>query len=274
MRAPESASPQVGSPVSEQDLHALVDGRLTPERHAEVEEYLGKHPDERARVHAWRAHGELLHELLDPVLEEPLPLHLPLRKPATRYPWRAMAASVLVGVASAGAAWYVRGRVDSELARRAVASSSALEPTGLAYRAALAHAIYSPEVRRPVEVGADQEQQLVTWLSRRLGAPVKAPALRALGYELVGGRLLPGGRGPVAQFMYQESSGRRLTIYVSREAAQPGDGVQTAFQFRQDGPIGVFFWWDKSFGYAISAAMPREELLHVSEEVYRQLTSG
>ena len=51
--------------------------------------------------------------------------------------------------------------------------------------------VYSPDVRRPVEVTADQEDQLVKWLSKRLGTPVSPPKLGALGYELIGGRLLP-----------------------------------------------------------------------------------
>ena len=60
----------------------------------------------------------------------------------------------------------------------------------------MAHAVYAPDMGRPVEVGGDNEKALVTWLTKRLGAPVSAPSLSALGYELVGGRLLPGGAGP------------------------------------------------------------------------------
>ena len=120
---------------------------------------------------------------------------------------------------------------------------------------------------RPVEVGGDNEKALVTWLTKRLGAPVSAPSLSALGYELVGGRLLPGGAGPVALFMYGAPDGQRLTLYVTREAA----GGQTAFQFTQEGPVRVFYWAEGPFGYALSGAVSREELQRVSLEVYRQL---
>src|SRR5204863_1436 len=85
------------------------------------------------------------------------------------------------------------------------------DSTLLARRAAVAHAVYSPEVRHPVEVGADDEQHLLTWLSKRLGAKVRAPKLDEVGMSLVGGRLLPGDSGPVAQFMYQSQNGRRAT---------------------------------------------------------------
>ena len=106
-----------------------------------------------------------------------------------------------------------------------------LETTTWARRAAIAHIVYSPEVRHPVEVGADQEAHLVAWLSKRLGTPLKVPHLGDLGYTLVGGRLLPGERGPVAQFMYQDGKGQRLTLYVRVNA---DDSRETAFRFAQE----------------------------------------
>ena len=135
-----------------------------------------------------------------------------------------------------------------------------------ARRAAVAHVVYSPDARRPVEVGADQEQALVNWLTKRMGTPVHPPALSALGYELIGGRLLPGEHAPVAQFMYAAPGGQRLTLYVTHEAA----GKDAAFKFGREGEVNVFYWVEGAFGYAISAGADRAELLRVSEEVYRQ----
>jgi anti-sigma factor RsiW len=134
--------------------------------------------------------------------------------------------------------------------------------------------VYSRDARRPVEVAADQEQQLVAWLSKRLGAPVHAPHLAALGYELIGGRLLPGERGPVAQFMYQDGAGQRLTLYVTHDAPAAQGAPETAFRFGRDGPVNVFYWVDRGFGYAMSGGSDRAELMRVSQEVYRQLGGG
>ena len=69
---------------------------------------------------------------------------------------------------------------------------------------------------------ADQEAHLVAWLSKRLGTQLKIPQLSGLGFNLVGGRLLPGDQGPVAQFMYQDAQGQRLTLYVrtNRDTSQ------------------------------------------------------
>jgi anti-sigma factor RsiW len=92
-----------------------------------------------------------------------------------------------------------------------------IKVSAFARQAAIAHVVYSPDVRRPVEIGAEQEEQLVAWLSKRIGSPIRPPKLGKVGYELIGGRLLPGQSGPVAQFMYHDATGQRLTLYVSAE---------------------------------------------------------
>jgi len=135
--------------------------------------------------------------------------------------------------------------------------------------------VYSPEVRHPVEVGAEQEAHLAAWLSKRLGGPLKPPHLESAGYALVGGRLLPGesaaGGGAVAQFMYQAANGQRLTLYVRNDAS---GARETAFRTAQEGGVRVFYWLDGRFGYALSgesAAFTSAELLRVATLVYRQL---
>ena len=269
---PITPSSAGAAPITEADLHAHVDGQLSAARDAEVEQYLRGRPDEHERVVAWRAQNDALRALLNPVLDEPLPLRLPLAPQAVAWPWRGIAAGLAIALVSAGSAWVVRGSVDADAARLAFAqpgasTAGAGDLTGFAQRAAVAHVVYSPELRRPVEVGADQQQALVTWLTKRMGAPVRAPVLGALGYELIGGRLLPGEKGPVAQFMYGTSAGQRLTLYVTREVA----GQDAAFRFGHDGAVNVFYWVDDRFGYAISAGADREALMKVSQEVYRQL---
>ena len=72
------ALPSMGSPIAEADLHAYADGQLAAARRAEVETFLAAHPQDRARVDAWQAQRQALRSLLDPVLDEPLPLRLPL----------------------------------------------------------------------------------------------------------------------------------------------------------------------------------------------------
>jgi anti-sigma factor RsiW len=138
----------------------------------------------------------------------------------------------------------------------------------LPIRAARAHLVYTPEVRHPVEVDAKDQDHLVKWLSKRLGLPLKVPVLATEGFELLGGRLLPGPDGPVAQFMYQDGSGKRLTLYISRPHA--GDKV-TAFRFAQDNGVSVFYWIDDDCGYALSGEVDKPTLARVASSVYHQI---
>ena len=246
--------PSLIAPVTEAELHAFADRQLTAERAAEVTAWLAGRPDEAARVNAWQAQWRALRALFDPVLDETPPPALQRR-------------------ASRRAAWW--GRPPLAVAARA--------PDSFAARAAMAHAVYVPEVKRPVEVDGAHEDQLVAWLSKRMGAPKRAPHLQGLGYALEGGRLLPGERGPVAQFMYRDEGGHRLTLYVSNDATPaaavgPADlrspdasRPDTAFSFAKEGPLNVFCWRDGPLRYALTAAADRAALTQVSAEVYKQL---
>ncbi|MCY0388435.1 anti-sigma factor [Robbsia sp. Bb-Pol-6] len=264
----------MGAPVLEAELHAFADRQLSGARHAQVEQFLASHPAERQRVAAWQRQNGLMAAWLDPVLEEPLPTRLPTSPIATVRSWRGIAAGLIIALASGSGAWIARGSVDNHSLQLAsggaphqilAANTSDLE--GFARRAAVAYVVYSPDARRPVEIGADQEQALVTWLTKRMGTAIHPPSLAGLGYELIGGRLLPGERGPVAQFMYQAADKARLTLYVTRDVSNKDVG----FRFGNDGPVNVFYWIDDHFGYAISAGTDRSTLLKVSQEVYRQL---
>ena len=297
-------------PVTEAELHAFVDAQLTPERQREIEAWLANRPEEAQRVESYRAQKRELRACFDPVLDEALPQRvLRAARPATSrslsspslpwsgwsgWGWQRLAAGVAIALVSGAAGWGLHGGVPGlapagSIAQQGPASITMASATGFAQRAAVAHAVYSPEQRRPVEVDAAHEDQLIAWLSKRMGAPMKPPHLQAVGYELEGGRLLPGGQGPVAQFMYRRSdgdaSGQRLTLYVSNEigdlgasagqASARGDvkGADPAFRFAREGAVNVFYWVEGRFGYAISADADRATLARVSGEVYRQLNA-
>lgn len=211
-----------------------------------------------------KAISQGLHQLYDPVLDEPVPEHLRARI-VRRGRWRT--AAIAAGWVAVGLAAGVVGGWQLH-ASRAAATAQAEVP-GFVKRAAVAHAVYSPEVRHPVEVGADQEQHLVAWLSKRLGAPLRAPKLDDVGYYLVGGRLLPGERGPVAHFMYQSKQGTRITLYVRTYAA---GNNETAFRYAAEGSVKVFYWIDRKLGYALSSAdVSTDDLHQVANAVYQQL---
>jgi len=244
---------------TETDLHAWLDGRLPPAQRDEVEAWLTARPEEAARLAAYHAQDSALCALHQAVLEEPVPGRLlPTVRARRARVLRIAAAFAWVALGAVGG-WQLQGaRHPADYA-----------PAPIARNAAIAHATYSPEVRHPVEVGADQEPHLVAWLSKRLGAQVRAPKLEGVGYSLVGGRLLPGDSGPTAQFMYQSKAGTRITLYLRTEAPDHG---QTAFRYADEGSVRVFYWIDRTMGYALSSGdISKADLYMVATSVYSQL---
>jgi anti-sigma factor RsiW len=195
----------------------------------------------------------------DPVATEPIPARMYLKSP----PWidYARAAAVLtVGIAIGLAAPMLKP----------TPSPANLAALQLPIRAARAHLVYSPEVRHPVEVDAKDQDHLVKWLSKRLDIPLKVPVLVQEGFELLGGRLLPGADGPVAQFMYQDATGKRLTLYVT--PTRKGERL-TSFRFAKEGNVSVFYWIDDECNYALSGEVDKTTLAKVASLVYKQLES-
>jgi anti-sigma factor RsiW len=262
--------------ISEDELHALVDGRLSPQAAAALQARLAADPSAQARVAAWRAQRDALRARYDELARAPVPASLlAAAERAQRsqaqadqwWRWGGMAATVLLAF---GLGWLGGGQWGVRADGAAAANGPARH---FAQQAAVAHAVFQPEVRHPVEVTAAQQDHLVQWLSKRVGRPLKIPVLTAQGYELVGGRLLPGDEGARAQFMYQNGSGQRITLYVGavNKPAAGGNARETAFRFLDDGPVPGFYWIDQGFGYAIAGQLPRGALQELASAVYSQL---
>lgn len=249
--------------ISEAEINALVDGELTGEERVEVEALLAGAPAEQALVRDLRELNEAIRARYAGRLEEPVPaamLELLGRMPrwpaalATRQ--AAFAAALLIALTAGLAGFLVRGLVPD--ARRA-------EPS-FVLNAIGAHSVYVPEVRHPVEVKA-AEEHLVRWLTKRVGAPIRAPSLADAGWKLMGGRLLPDHGLPAAQFMYEDAGGRRFTLYICKETGL-GD---TSFQFAERDGFGAFYWIDRPLAYALAGRLDRAELMALANAVYAQL---
>lgn len=266
-------------------LQAFADGELRPEQAAAVADWLRQHPTEAARVMGWQAQRAQLQALGREWLDEPLPERLltavqpealadrpPRWRGFSASPWPLALAASLTLVVGAGSGWWARGRWQSP-----PSPSASLQAAAPAFvqDAAIAHAVFTPEQRHPVEVGAGEQAHLLQWLSRRLGTPLQAPDFSTQGFALVGGRLLPAGAGEAtpparAQFMYQDAGGARLTLYVS--VLPPGPPVPAGFGQTQAGETRSFYWREGRLGYALSGPLSQPRLDALAELAYRQLT--
>ena len=251
------------APVSEEELHAFVDGDLPAERREAVAAWLAAHPDEAARVASWRAQAEAIHARYGAAAEEPVPERLKLDYLARyahlgRRMWMGAAAAALVAfVIGGGAGWLARGATVAAPTGFGMFTADALE----------AHKLYVVEVRHPVEVRGDERAHMTTWLSKRVGYRLRVPDLSAMNLKLVGGRLLPGPSGASAFYMYESPSGERYTIYCARADAAP----ETALRFKSDKRFAAVYWVDDNIAYVVSGPDHRAQLETVAKSVYEQI---
>ncbi len=183
---------------------------------AVVEAALARDPSSlRASPRSARSRAAL-RDALDPLLAEPIPERLidAATPPASR-PGGACAAGSY-RLSPLPRTLHARRR------HRLVRARRVLERGGIAddvpAPGALAHALYAADANRPVEVWANEEKRLVTWLTKRLGFPVHAPDLNGVGYALVGGRLVAGNEKPTALLMYENADKQRLTLQVRKQS--------------------------------------------------------
>src|SRR5688572_22283259 len=134
------------TPVTEDELHAYVDGELPADRRDAVEEWLESHAEDAALVATWRAQAETSRARFGAVAGQPVPERLKLdRLTRNRRTFAGLAAAAAVLA-------FLVGGVTGWLARGASAAAPARFEQ-LTQEAMAAHKLYIGEVRHPVEVG-------------------------------------------------------------------------------------------------------------------------
>jgi len=281
-------------------LQAYADNRLSDAARGEVEAYLASHPDDARRLAAYSHMNDALHAQFDPILSEKIPDRLlacfdtPTESapPASRISFAGMraglrdwsrrllggggASGILVPASSVGgwrpasfaltAAWLALGVALGWQMQLALPHN---DMPLMVRHAAVAYSTYASEVVHPVEVRASNEDHLEAWLSKRLGMNLQAPKLEAVGFALIGGRLLAGTQGPAAQFMYEDGVGRRLTLYIKTQ--EMGYDKSRSFEFAQEKEVNAFYWIEDGTGYVLSGNLGRADLLKVAEAAHRQM---
>ena len=250
--------------VSEEELHAYVDGELPPDRSEAVAAWLGAHPDDAALVGSWRAQAESIRARYAGIAGEPVPDRLKVetlmragRSSARRWMGMAAAASVAAFLLGGGVGWVAHSASAPSRNGFEAVTTDALQ----------AYKLYVVEVRHPVEVPGDERAHMTQWLSKRLGYALNIPDLQSVGLKLVGGRLLPGPTGAAAAFyMYEGPSGERFTLYCAK-AASP----ETALHYRDEDRVAAFYWVDDKVAYVVSGPADRDRLETITKAVYEQI---
>jgi anti-sigma factor RsiW len=257
--------------VSDEDILRFMSDDLSPDEESALREAISRDPAAMEKLSAWTRQDLALSDLFDPVSREQVPQRLldAVTPPAPDQPAKPSAAPVWLAAGIAilclalggivGRATSVGGSSDAGL--------TAASPLRAFQESAVrAHETYVTEQNHVVEV-TTEAPYLMTWLSNRLGHDIAAPDLRPFGFQLLGGRVLPAGKGNAAFLMYEGAGGQRVTLYVSPRP----EGAPEEVSFTTDGPIRSMSWSDNALSYAVTGRLPEAIFRDVAESADRQL---
>lgn len=246
------------------DLHLAIDGELSVEERGEFERWLESHPDMKALKLRYESDRATLAAALAPLLDEPVPPRLLKTISGDGRPrrsWgavlRSMAAAVvLLAIGGGTGYWAGLSGAEVESTENSIVSD-----------AIVAHIMYAAEKLHVVEVGADQQDHLIGWLSKRVGTPLVAADFSTEGFSLIGGRLLPLAERPAAQLMYQDEAGNRISLYVIVDKGADDTGFR---RYVERGTTALY-WIDKGYCYAVTGAVPEDKLRAIAEAAFKQM---
>lgn len=243
--------------VTERQLHQYVDGELTDSEAEIVAKCIDNDDRLKKKVEDYREINLRLKDIFNVNRNSPIPARLLLAVTGRRrLSIPGIAASIL---------WLGIGAVLGFSLQNQFNTTEFLRP--LPVEAAFAHTVYVPEVLHPVEVNASEQKHLNAWLSKRLDRPISTPDLREAGFSLIGGRLLPDGHRAAAQFMFEDTSGKRITLFI-RQAL---NNRETSFLHAKKDQLGIVYWVDDGLAYAVTAVADKEELTRIASIVYREV---
>ena len=258
------------TPMTEADLHAYADGFLSDAERERVDRWTAADPQAAALLQQFQAQNAAIRSAFS-THERRLPGDHKMLSSAPAgarnrnvlRPLLRVAAAVLIFVAG-----ILSGRLFPVLSGAPTRETTVMA-AALPEQAESAYLIYAGEVRHPVEVGADQQVHLATWLGKKLNYAFNIPDLSAQGFKLVGGRLVPVNGKAGAMLMYEDGNRQRITVLVGRD----DNNRTTSFRYATAGNLETFYWIDGPIGYAVTGDISRERLQALADECYKQFLS-
>ena len=239
------------NPISDEELHAYIDGALEEERVAAVRSALAKDPALAARVALFQADKALLKAAYAPLADRPLPPEWIARahkKARPRMDWRraaAIAAAILV-VAGTPLAWrYYAPAKSGDVVEEAL-DARQNGAQGTRYLAA-----------------NDQARRYDAELRHAVASNVHIPDLSRMGYKLRGLNLYE----KAAEIVYQGPQNQLFTLYVRRS-----DGSARFDQFERRG-LRVCIWQDDQISTVMAGNISAAVMQRLATLSYTGLTS-
>ena len=255
-------NPTVETNVSEAELLSYVDNRLDSQRVEAVEKYIKDNPEIAELVSNWQEQNAAILSYSNSSNDEKLPNRF---KPHYIMALQKSKNSRLQLLAASVVFFMLGGWLGSQYFSSGVVGMTS--DFAFSTQAINSHALYSTEIAHPVEVDSSEQEHLLKWLSKRLNRTLVAPNLDKYGFVLMGGRLLPSNDIPAAQLMYEDQTGKRITLYI----LESPDKRLVSFRYQTIGSYNSFYWLDSDFGYALVGDLPKEQLRTLATNIYKQL---
>ncbi len=142
------------------------------------------------------------------------------------------------------------------------------EPELITRYAVDAHTVYSREALYAVEMDASNKTELSNWLSSRLDGDISTADISSVGYELMGGRLLPAMGKRAAFFMYKNAKNERISIFISNLAT---NDTLARFDCEFISRTSVCSWLSKKLSFRVIGDQPLVELQLIAKIIYQQM---
>ncbi len=233
--------------ITENDLHAYVDGHLDPDLRREIEAFLSTSPRHAALVEDYRRQRIVLHRLYDRIEEGDLPAQLESLAASAD---RARRVGRLVhGAARGGALCVVLALVAGTLFYSAPRFDQVADPlVDFRRQAVAAHLALGDD---PLTTDPAVE-----------GASLTVPELDAIGLIPVARRLLQTSSGHALQIIYADKDNVRVTLY-----AQSVAGDKRGSAFAADQGVGQIFWRDGGVAFSLLGMPDEERLTHIADAI-------
>ena len=257
-------------PITEEDLHAYVDGFLDTQRRLAVERYLTEHPEAAERLNAWQDVTQRLRDAVAWKANEPVPAALnvdQLVQARLRRSWASprwgswsMAASIVLALAiGAGGGWMAHGpRMPGGVAAVGIEAASAFR-------------VFAADAKHVPELGPERRAELIDWASQQFGRKIVPPDLSRAGFTFEGGRPLATAYGPACMFFYGNAEGQRISVFV-RPMIQ--HDMNAPMQPMRDGDTAGYIWARDGLGFGVIAGSPMTSLHELSNTVRDAMPDG
>lgn len=240
--------------ISEEELHAFLDGELDEVRSREIAAIVDADPELAERIAAFGADKAMLKQVYGPLDRLPLPEEWladlqPKRQPVS---WRlvgSIAATVLIVLGGFSVYRGLHGPSRHDPVTMALeARNDALEP----------QRVIAAQNRSP--------RDFDVVVQKTVGARVKVPDLEKMGYRLRTVRLFPQATPAAAELVYHHRDGGEFTLYLTRS-----DGQARYDQFDRNG-LRVCIWKDEVISAVMAGHMSTAAMQRLASLAYTGLT--